>query len=126
MAEGPIARYFTSLDFLWTEHTLGPSLAKRRSYLTFLAYLLMSLGLFARQITAFPSVDMKWENLRYPVLLASFIIGLALFPPVMRWLNKRRPTPSAEHILMAFSTGFFVDLTNAKVIIPIFQSIHLH
>lgn len=116
-------RYLTNLEFLPSEHTFGPDLKRRRSLLTLGSYLLLSLGLFSRQITAFPIVEIRWENLRWSVLVASFLIGLALFPPIMRSLNKRRKKPGIEHAITAFGIGFFVDLANGTLILPLWKAI---
>jgi hypothetical protein len=51
-------------------------------------YVLLALGSFCRQITKFPEVEMKFENVRWFVFLASLIIGFALLPTVMRWINR--------------------------------------
>jgi hypothetical protein len=107
--------YFTDLGFLpaTSEHdlTLGRSADRRRW--TAIAYILFSLGIFARQLIPFPKVVMETANLRWSTLAASLVIGLALFPPVIKWLNRKRPRPSFEHVLSAFSYGFFIDLAAA-------------
>ena len=115
-------RYFGNLEFLWDEYTLGPGLQNRRHLLTALSYVLLSLGLFSRQITAFPSVDLRLERFQWSVLAASLIIGLAVFPPVMRRLNHSRRKPSVEHAIAAFSLGFFIDLSSSKVLLPIWKT----
>lgn len=110
--------YFTNLEFLpaqsLDEVELGRS--NRRQRWTAATYALFCLGIFSRQIIAFPRVEFAMANVRWSVLAASFIIGLALFPPVMRWLNRRRTRPSIEHVLTAFSTGFFIDLAAAGAV----------
>lgn len=116
-------RYFTDLNFLWDEHTFGPTLSQKRALYAAAAYVLLSLGLFARQITAFPQVDINAANIRWPVVLASFIIGLALFPPIMRFFNKKDKKPGFEHVVLAFGIGFFVDLASGKIIAPAWHSI---
>jgi hypothetical protein len=116
-------RYFSDLNFLWDQHTYGPTLSQKRAAYAAGSYLLLSLGLFARQITAFPKVDINCANIRWPVLLASFIIGLALFPPIMRFFNKKNKKPGFEHVVLAFGIGFFVDLASGKVIAPAWHAI---
>jgi hypothetical protein len=119
----PKFRYFTNLDFLWDQYTYGPSAQTKRRILTALSYVLLSLGLFTRQITNFPEVEMRSEKIHWSVLIASFLIGLALFPPIMRRLNRSRRKPSWEHALTAFSIGFFVDLSSDKLVLPLWNSI---
>ena len=104
-------RYFSNLEFLPDEIELGVS--KRRRWWTIAGYFIFCLGIFARQLIPYPRVIVDYTNLRWPVLFASFIIGLALFPPLMRRLNKRRRNPGGEHLVTAFSVGFFVDLATA-------------
>jgi hypothetical protein len=104
-------RYFSNLEFLPDEVELGASTTRRRW--TIAAYVTFCLGIFARQLIPYPQVLVQSDNLRWSALAASFIIGLALFPPVMRWLNTRRRKPSGEHLVTAFSFGFFVDLASA-------------
>lgn len=106
-------RYFTNLEFLPDEVDLGSSVSRRRWTAT--AYVAFCLGIFARQLIPYPRVVVESANLRWSCLLASFIIGLALFPPVIRWLNVRRRKPSVEHVVTAFSFGFFVDLASSGV-----------
>ena len=115
--------YFGDLNFLWDQRTFGPTLAHKRALYALGSYLLLSLGIFARQITAFPKVDINTANIRGAVLLASFIIGLALFPPMMRFFNKKNKQPGFEHVILAFGIGFFVDLASGKVIAPAWDAI---
>jgi len=121
-----ILRYFTDLGFLWTEtkYGTGPgSVQSKRTQLTIAAYVFFSLGLFGRQITAFPKVIIAFENISWSVAIASFVIGSAVFPLVMNRLNKARPRPSFEHVLTAFSMGFFVDLSNEKLLAPLLRKL---
>jgi len=115
--------YFTDLNFLWDEHTFGPTLSQKRALYAAGSYIFLSMGLFARQITAFPRVDINATNIRWPVLIASFIIGLALFPPIMRFFNKKDKKPGIEHVILAFGIGFFIDLASGKIIAPVWHSI---
>ncbi|HEX8456370.1 MAG TPA: hypothetical protein VF656_03530 [Pyrinomonadaceae bacterium] len=115
--------YFTNFEFYWDRRTFGASLQRKRKAWTLAVYILLSLGIFSRQITAFPKVDINIANVRVPVLAASFIIGLALLPPVMRWISKKVKQPKWEHVLSAFSIGFFIDLTNDVLISKVFTSL---
>src|SRR5690349_9061775 len=103
--------YFFNLDFYWDRLTLGPALQNKKLIWTATVYFLLSLGIFSRQITAFPKVDLNTHNVTRSVLIASFVIGFALLPPVMRWISKRTKKPTWEHTLAAFSIGFFIDLS---------------
>jgi hypothetical protein len=112
-----VLRYFSNLEFLPDTIALGAS--RGRAAWTWGAYLLFSAGIFARQITDFPTVDLDLTHLQWSVLAASFIIGLAVFPPIMRWLNRSRRHPGWEHVITAFGVGFFLDLSNAEVLRPL-------
>lgn len=109
-------RYLENLEFLPDDIELGSTIQARRRKWTLAAYLVFCCGILGRQVTRFPNVDLNLENMRTGVMAASLIIGLALFPPVMRWLNRKRRKPSWDHIVTAFSVGFFVDLSSSEVI----------
>ena len=101
-------RYLENLEFYPDEIVLGSSIAKWRWIWTLASYVLLSLGLFSRQLIAWPKVELG-SIPQWGTLAASFIVGLAVFPPAMRWLNRKRRRPSVEHILGSFTFGFFLD-----------------
>jgi hypothetical protein len=103
-------RYFTNLEFYPTDTRLGPRIQARRVLSVGGAYLLLSLGIFARQIIDLPAIRFAPEQANTSVLAASFIVALAVFPPFMRWINIHRPVPGIEHILAPFTVGFFLNL----------------
>lgn len=103
-------KYLLDLRFFQGETTLGAT--SRRMQWTLAVYFVLVAGVFCRQITAFPKVDMNLDNLRWGVLAASFILGLVVLPPVMRFLNGKRRTPGFEHILSAFGVGFLIDFSS--------------
>jgi len=103
--------FFSNLEFFPKDTRLGPRIQTKRHLWTLAAYLLLSLGIFARQIIDFPNIRFNIAQINTPVLAASFIVGLAVFPPAMRWLNSRRTTPGLEHMLTPFTLGFFLNLT---------------
>ncbi len=106
-------RYFTNLEFYADRTDLGSALQRRRNWLSVLMYVLLSLGIFAHEAVNIQSVSFKVVH--WTTLGASFVIGLALLPPIIRWLNKRRKEPSLEQALTAFSVGFFVDLSSKEI-----------
>ncbi len=110
------ARYFTNFEFYWDRQELGASLQTKRKIWTLSVYILLSLGIFSRQITAFPQVQMAYESINWSTLTASLIIGGALVPPVMRWISRKVKEPNWEHAISAFSIGFFVDLSSKLLI----------
>lgn len=75
------------------------------------AWLLVALGIFARQGMQFPPIAWKITQLTWGAFLGSVIIGLAVFPWFMRRVNKKRPRPGLEHVALPFAFGFFLDLT---------------
>jgi hypothetical protein len=107
-------RYFTNLEFYADRTELGSGLQRRRNWLLVLMYALLSLGIFAHEAVDIPSVSFK--TVHWATLGASFVIGLALLPPIIRWINKRRKKPSFEQVLTAFSVGFFVDLSSKEIL----------
>lgn len=112
-----LSSYFLDLN-LKTEDPDEPHYAKpkwSKNAQTLVMYVLLASGIFARQITAFPMVNLNLENLQRNVLIASFIIGLALFPAVFRWISRRRRELDWMHVLTAFSIGFFVDLSSQLI-----------
>jgi hypothetical protein len=56
-----------------------------------LAYILFSLGIFARQLIPFPKVVMETANLRWSTLAASLVLGLALFPTCHQMAQSQAP-----------------------------------
>jgi hypothetical protein len=110
-----IESYFLNLGFSPSQIELGSAgVMRQRLKWTLSAYALLVLGLLAQQ-----SIDLTKRPIRlslarpeWPVLTASAIVGIALFPPFMLWFNKKRRKPSWEHVLWAFSFGFFVNLSS--------------
>jgi RsiW-degrading membrane proteinase PrsW (M82 family) len=81
------------------------------------AYLLLFFGLFSQQCVDFRKIpiEVSVQNLQWKVLLGSAVVAVALFPLFTHWFNSKRKKPSWEHVLWAFSFGFFVNLSS-KVI----------
>ena len=103
--------YFTELDFYYKEIVLGKSIFKKKKLWVIIVYMLLSIGIFSRQITKFPQIDLNLNNLRTSVFLASLIVGFAVLPLVIKRLNKiTKGKPKIEHIMWSFSMGFFIDL----------------
>lgn len=135
--------YFTDLSF-YTRSTLGVSEAAKRQLWLVACYIAFGLGVFCRQVvnlTKFPSVDIEPANLRWSAFAASFIVGLAIFPLLVRYVRRLadyvsdRENNSAQssdsegaperepsqgwnmiHVLTSFTTGFFVNLVYEKVL----------
>lgn len=118
-----LERYFTNFEFYWDRQELGMSLQTKRKIWTLAVYILLSLGIFSRQITAFPQVQMAYENISWSTFSASLIIGGALVPPVMRWISRKVKEPNWEHAISAFSIGFFVDLSSKLLVDKVFSTL---
>jgi len=109
-------RYFLDLGFYGNQIELGPALQQRRLYWSLVAYALLVLGLLSQQ-----AIDLNRRPLRFSlamdwsVVAASAIVGIALFAPFMHWLTRWRRKPSWEHVLWAFSFGFFLNLSSNLV-----------
>jgi hypothetical protein len=108
-----IARYYLDLGFYSGRIEFGPSVMTRRLTWALASYLLLVAGLICQQ-----AIDLSRRPLIFSlpydwrVFVASAIVGVALFAPFTRWFTKRRPRPSWEHVLWAFSFGFFVNLSS--------------
>jgi hypothetical protein len=111
-----LSNYFTDMGFYHNQKALGRSLLNKKARWTIVVYLLVSLGIFCRQITSFPVVDLNPANIKVSIFLASMIIGFAILPYVMRRISKNKPNPSLEHTLSAFGIGFFIDLASSQLI----------
>ena len=79
-------------------------------------WLLVACGIFFRQ--ALSVVDAGWDVSRLSAgsFSASVVISLAVFPAVMRWINKRHQDPGIQHIAAPFAFGFFLDLAALSLI----------
>jgi hypothetical protein len=110
---GRVGRYFGDLGFYPDQIEFGPGLPQRRLVWSLTAYVLLLLGILAQQTIDLGKkpLNPSWHNLTWPMLLASAVVAFALFPPFMAWFNRKRKKPSWEHILWAFSFGFFVNLS---------------
>jgi|GEM_PF-4090136 len=111
-----VKNYFQDMGFYHDQQVLGRSILKKKTKWTIIVYFLVSLGIFSRKISSFPKVDLNMVNLRWPVLIASLIIGFAILPYVMQKISKKQPKPSTEHTLGAFGIGFFIDLASSQIV----------
>lgn len=114
-------RYLSNLEFYPRMTELGSNVQRRRDFLTGLMYILLSLGIFSHQ--AVNLVPLGFRPVAWSALAASFIVGLALLPPVIRWINLRAKGPSFLQVITAFSIGFFVDLSSNEILARVWHSI---
>jgi uncharacterized membrane protein YczE len=98
---------------------MGSGLNRRRKLLTLLMYILLSLGIFGHEAVNLAPVSFR--HVEWSTLGASFVVGFALLPPVMRWINRRKRKPSWEQVITAFSIGFFIDLSSKQVLATILK-----
>lgn len=144
--------YFTDLSF-YTRTTLGVGEASKRQLWLVACYLAFGSGVFCRQIinlSNFPSIDVESARLKLSVLAGSFIVGLAIFPLLVRLVRKladyifdeekrtarrkaKRGVNEKEprhggwniiHVFTSFTIGFFVNLAYEQVIEIIRTKIH--
>jgi hypothetical protein len=108
------SRYFLDLGFYPEQIEFGTGLPLKRLIWSIAAYLLLFMGLLSQQCIDLSKVPLavSVSNLRWTVLAASAVVAIALFPPFTHWFNKKRQKPSWEHVLWAFSFGFFVNLSS--------------
>jgi hypothetical protein len=109
-----VVRYFTDLGFYPGQIEFGAGLVWRRLIWSLSAYCLLLLGLLAQQSIDLSSrpIRLSTQNLQISVIVASAIVAVALFRPFMHWFNRKRQQPSWEHVLWAFSFGFFINLSS--------------
>ena len=100
----------------------GPSQRERLLW-EIVAWLLLTCGIFLRKALA--PMELSWNRagLTPAALTASAVIALAVFPPFMKWFNKRRPKISLEHFAIPFAFGFFLDLAKVAAL-KLFPSGH--
>jgi hypothetical protein len=112
-----LKNYFLNLGFYPAVVELGGDIQSKRILWTLMSYLVLSSGIFCRQCISLspPPLNFQTGNLHGSVMAASFILGLALLPPCMRWLNRKRIEPNWEQVLWSFSFGFFVDTSASFV-----------
>jgi hypothetical protein len=78
---------------------------RNRLYWHLACWVLVVVGIVVRQMVANSSSTMALG-----VLLVSAVVGVAILPGLMRWLNKISKEPGLQHVAVPFSLGFFVDL----------------
>jgi hypothetical protein len=119
-------RYFTNLEFYSDEVVFGPSLQRKRALWTLAVYLILCAGILARQVTTLVPLNFDPTKFSWGVFAASIIVGLAILPPVMRWISGKKRVPSWEHVLSAFGIGFFIDFSSAKILGAIWSGLMRH
>lgn len=109
-----VSRYFLDLGFYPGQIELGGRLTRKRLAWSISAYLLLFFGLFCQQCIDINTVPIRFspKNAHWAVFAGSAIVGVALFPLFTYWFNRKRKEPSWEHVLWAFSFGFFVNLSS--------------
>ncbi len=78
---------------------------RNRLYWHLACWVLVVVGIVIRQMVANGSSAMA-----VGALLVSAVVGVAILPGLMRWLNKISNQPGLQHVAVPFSLGFFVDL----------------
>jgi hypothetical protein len=111
-----LTRYLLDLGFYPDRLELGRGIQQRRATLTVAAYIFLVAGVLSRQCIPLPTVVFNFSNVRYSVVIASILVGTALFPLFMKWFNRTAPRPTFLHAIGAFSFGFFVDLADHSVL----------
>jgi hypothetical protein len=94
---------------------LGKSLALARVAWDIACWILLALGIFLRQGLEFQPLSWRVERLTVGSFAASVVISLAVFPMLMRSLNRRRPRAGLLHVAVPFAFGFFLNLASVSV-----------
>ncbi|WP_163409768.1 hypothetical protein [Flavobacterium ajazii] len=102
-----------SNDFKDIEY--GPKKSQETTLIwTALIYVFLSLGILLRRAVNFPEPmhGINTAVFEVGVIVASFIIGLAMLAPLLRVISRfHKGKLSWQHCLTAFSIGFFGDMT---------------
>lgn len=109
-----VKRYFTNLEFYPRGTELGYRTQRKRNILTAAMYVLLSAGIFAHEAVSL--APLGFRPVHASTLAAAFIAGLALLPPVVRWVNLNTEKPGILQVIAAFSIGFFLDFSSKAVI----------
>lgn len=97
-----------------------PILGKKKSLTTtqiawdIACWILLALGIFLRQGLQIQTLSWRVQRLTVGSFAASLVISLALFPMLMRRLNRRRPRPDLVQLTVPFAFGFFLDLASVS------------
>jgi len=78
-------------------------------------WILLALGIFLRQGLQIQNLTWHVERLTTGSLAASFVISFAIFPILMRQVNRRRPRPGLLQVTIPFGFGFFLNLAGVSV-----------
>jgi RsiW-degrading membrane proteinase PrsW (M82 family) len=118
-----IARYFLDLGFYPSEIEFGTGLPWKRLAWSLAAYVLLFMGLLAQQIidVTRPPFRLSVDKLDTSVFLASAVVAVALFSLFTHWFNSKREQPSWEHVIWAFSFGFFVHVASSSLVKKLFN-----
>lgn len=118
-----LKNYFTDFGFNpkseapkdFQDIEFGPKKSKDTTLLwTALIYIFLSLGILLRRAVNFPEPihGINTAVFKVGIVVASFIIGLAMLAPLLRVISKfHKGNLSWQHCLTAFSIGFFGDMT---------------
>ena len=91
----------------------GPRKKRKKLLWTLYVYIALSLGIFLRNIVNYPDAKKGLDTASFKagIVAASFIIGLALLSPLLRYISKiNKGKLSWEHCLSSFTIGFFGNL----------------
>lgn len=69
---------------------------------------LMVIGILARQLFS-ENHRLDFNGLSPSLAISSAIVGLAVLPLLMRWLNRVSHGPNIEQVATPFALGFFLD-----------------
>ncbi len=94
---------------------LGPKkLSLKQIIWDIICWILTALGIFLRQSLDFSDLSWYYNRLTGSSFVVSLVISFALFPTLMRRLNRKRQRPGLEHIATPFAFGFFLDLVKVS------------
>jgi hypothetical protein len=77
-------------------------------------WILLALGIFLRQGLQLQNLTWRVERLTVGSFAASLVISFALFPMLMRRLNRWQPRPGLLQAATPFAFGFFLNLATVS------------
>ena len=117
--------FFPESDKPEKQLLLGPKrLSPKQTMWDIICWLLTALGIFLRQGLDLSDFSWDYNRLTGTSFAASLVISFALFPTLMRRLNRKRTRPGLEHLAAPFAFGFFLDLvkvTASKLAVRVFS-----
>lgn len=90
---------------------------RNKLYWELACWTLVVIGIAVRQLVASNSAELSVGT-----LAVAAVVGVAVLPGLMRWLNRISREPGLAHVAVPFSLGFFLDLAQvltSQYVVPL-------